>query len=89
MFYRGHRVGNNYRADFVCYDEIIVEIKATNTKNSALEYAQMLNYLAASGKEIGLLLNFGGPKLIYQRFVLSNNAQESQLDTDAATANPE
>ena len=35
----------------------------------------MLNYLAASGKERGLLLNFGGPKLIFQRFVMSSNRQ--------------
>jgi GxxExxY protein len=69
--YKGHRVGGFYRADFLCYDEIIVEIKATNAKNTPLEHAQMLNYLAASGMTIGVLLNFGGPRLTFQRFVLS------------------
>jgi GxxExxY protein len=69
--YKGHRVGGHYRADFVCYDDLIVEIKATSAKNTALEHAQMLGYLAASGKRNGLLLNFGGPRLLYQRFILS------------------
>jgi GxxExxY protein len=78
--YKGHRVGGFYRADFVCYDQIIVEIKATTAMNSPLEYAQMLNYLAASGKEHGLLLNFGGTKLTVKRFVLSGNAPQQIVD---------
>jgi GxxExxY protein len=69
--YKGHPVGGHYRADFLCYGEIIVEIKATSTRNLPVEQAQMLNYLAASGKTRGLLLNFGGPTVHVQRFVMS------------------
>ena len=80
LTYKGHRVGGNYRADFVCFGEIIVEIKATGAKSTAAEHAQMPNYLAASDKTRGLLLNFGGPRLTYQRFVMSANAQPRALD---------
>jgi GxxExxY protein len=84
--YKGHPVGGHYRADFVCYGEIIVEIKATGAKNTPAEHAQMLNYLAASGKERGLLLNFGGPRLTFQRFVMSSNGQPTTVEEDLRTA---
>ena len=71
--YKGHRLTGKYFADFVCYDSIIVEIKATAAKSTPYEQAQMINYLKASKLEHGLLLNFGGPRLEYRRFVLSNH----------------
>jgi GxxExxY protein len=80
LTYKGHRIGGNYRADFLCYDEVIVEIKATSTPNTALEYAQMLSYLAASGKKVGLLLNFGGPRLTYKRFAMSETPRDPQIE---------
>jgi GxxExxY protein len=73
LTYKGHSIGGVYRADFVCFDDIVVEIKAHTSKNLPADQAQMLNYLAASGKPRGLLLNFGGPKLTFQRFVMSSN----------------
>ncbi len=80
LSYKGHRIGGNYRADFLCYDEVIVEIKATSVPNTALEHAQMLNYLAASGKKIGLLLNFGGPRLTYKRFAMSEPPRDPPIE---------
>ena len=56
-------------ADFVCFDEIVVELKALSTVGNA-EYAQVINYLKASGFKRGLLLNFGAPSLQFQRLVL-------------------
>src|SRR5687768_2909498 len=56
--YKGHRVGGFYRADFVCYEQIVVEIKATTAMNSPLEYAQMLNSLAASRQTTWLAVEF-------------------------------
>lgn len=80
LSYKGHRVGGHYRADFICFDDIVVEIKANGSKNLPVDHAQMINYLAASGKSRGLLLNFGGPKLTFQRFVLSANREPWLLE---------
>ena len=57
-----------YQPDFVCYDQVIVEIKAIS-KLSGIEEAQLINYLKASGLKIGLLLNFGSKSLEHRRFV--------------------
>ena len=57
-----------YRADFVCFSEIIVEFKASS-RLSSVEEAQLLNYLKATGLKRGLLLNFGTPSLQYKRLV--------------------
>lgn len=67
--YRDHILKQTYKADFVCYDKIIVEIKAVS--EIADEHrSQILNYLYATGFKLGLLVNFGHhPKLEYERFV--------------------
>ena len=58
-----------YFADFVVFDEIVVELKAIQALSSS-EIKQILNYLAASKNEIGLLINFGEDSLKYKRVVL-------------------
>jgi GxxExxY protein len=68
IHYKGQRLNTSYRADFLCYDSVIIELKALG-KLSGTEEAQILNYLKASGHEVGLLLNFGGPSLEYKRFI--------------------
>ena len=70
VFYKGHQLKTAYRADFLCYESIIVELKAL-AKLSGTEEAQILNYLKASGHEIELLFNFGAPSLEYKRFIWS------------------
>ena len=56
--YKGQLLKQTYKPDFICYDKIIVEIKAV--KELASEHqAQLLNYLKATGLELGLLVNFG------------------------------
>lgn len=72
VFYKEMRLNTPYRVDFICFDEIAVELKAL-ANLSGTEEAQLINYLKASDKEIGLLLNFGAPSLTYRRFILSNN----------------
>jgi GxxExxY protein len=68
IYYRGQRLKCYYVADFVCYESIIVELKALS-RLSGVEDAQVLNYLKATGLEVGLLLNFGTPSLQYKRLV--------------------
>jgi GxxExxY protein len=68
--YKGRQLRGIYRIDFVCFQAVIVEVKARSTVGPA-EHAQMLNYLAATGLSTGLLLNFSGSRLEYRRFVHS------------------
>lgn len=68
--YKGNELATRFRADLVCYGEVLVELKAAAYPVPHAE-AQVLNYLKASGHERGLLLNFGTPSLEYRRFVLS------------------
>lgn len=81
--YKGRPLEVSYRADFVCFDRIIVELKALQ-KLSGAEESQQLNYLKATGFEKGLLINFGGPSLQHKRFVVSPgrwaNPQKSSGD---------
>jgi len=67
--YKGRELQQTYEPDFLCFDKIIVEIKAV--KQLADEHrAQAINYLKATGKQLGLLVNFGHyPKLEHERFV--------------------
>jgi len=58
----------HYRADFVCFSEIIVEFKALS-RLSTVEEAQLLNYLKATRLKRGLLINFGASSLQYKRLV--------------------
>jgi GxxExxY protein len=72
IFYKGQRLATSYRADFICYETMIVELKAL-ARLSGLEEAQIINYLKATGLETGLLLNFGNTSLEYKRFVYTNH----------------
>jgi GxxExxY protein len=58
----------HYCADFICYDKIILEIKALSGFTSEHE-AQLLNYLKATQIKIGLLINFGKKSLDYKRYI--------------------
>jgi len=68
IVYKGKPLEKKYQPDFICYDEVIVEIKAT-TSLTGLEEAQLINYLKASGLKVGLLLSFGSKSLEHKRFV--------------------
>jgi GxxExxY protein len=66
--YKGSVLSVRYRADFLCFDEILVETKAIERLTSR-EESQLINYLAASQLSKGLLLNFGSSHLQFKRFV--------------------
>ena len=70
LFYKGKLLKQRYIPDFICYDQIIVELKAV--KQVAPEHkAQVLNYLKASKMKLGILVNFGDyPKATVTRLAL-------------------
>ena len=68
--YKGSELAVKYKADFICYDQVIVELKALE-KLGGNEMAQVINYLKVTGLERGLLMNFGARSLEYQRLILS------------------
>jgi GxxExxY protein len=66
--YKGQTLDCSYRADFVCFENVIVEIKAIG-QISGIERAQLINYLKATGFRVGLILNFGTDSLQFERVV--------------------
>lgn len=58
VMYKGQPLGEPYRADFVCYDKIIVELKALSELDGT-HRAQVINYLKVTKMKLGLLVNFG------------------------------
>lgn len=66
--YKEAMLASKYRVDFLCFDEVVVELKALAELTNR-ERSQTINYLKASGLKKALLLNFGAPSLKYERFV--------------------
>jgi GxxExxY protein len=78
--YKGEPLSAKYKADFICYDDIIVELKALDNI-SGKEKAQVINYLKASKFLRSLLINFGTMRLQFERLVFTD---EKNLSTDYA-----
>jgi GxxExxY protein len=74
--YKGQRLPISYCADFICFETVVAELKALG-RLSGTEEAQVINYLKATGYEIGLLLNFGARSLEHRRFVLTQSVQSA------------
>ena len=68
VYYRAFRLGTPYRVDFLCYDEVLVELKAID-RVTPREQAQVMHYLKALKLRTALLLNFGTQALQFSRFL--------------------
>jgi GxxExxY protein len=67
--YKGVVLSRGFVADFICYSEVILEIKAVKTIED-IHKAQVINYLKATGCKVGFLVNFNNhPKVTIDRFV--------------------
>jgi GxxExxY protein len=72
VFYEGEQLKKYYKADFICYDKIILEIKSVS-QIPIVFFSQLKNYLTATKKELGMLINFGQPSLVYKRILNTKN----------------
>jgi GxxExxY protein len=70
LYYKDTRLQKKYYADFVCFDQIIIELKVVPGITN-IEVAQILNYMKITKMRLGLLINFGSqPKLEWKRYVI-------------------
>lgn len=70
IFYKDHKLEKTYIPDLICFDKIIVELKAVDSLTSE-HRAQLFNYLRMTKSNLGLLVNFGAyPKAVIERYAL-------------------
>ena len=82
LSYRSRVLLQTYQPDYICFEKIVVEIKPVS-KLADEHRAQLLNYLHATGFELGLLVNFGNyPKLEYERIVKTWRVQSRTNPSD-------
>ena len=77
MIYKGVTLKTKYKADFICSESIIVELKPLSDLTGVHD-AQLINYLKATGLGTGLLINFGTSRLEFRRFVFSAHPRETK-----------
>ena len=68
IVYKGEPLGEPYRADFVCYGKVIIELKSVSGILD-VHRAQIINYLKATKMKLGFLVNFGEESLNIERIV--------------------
>jgi GxxExxY protein len=84
LSYRGRTLTQTYQSDYVCFEKIIVELKAVSALVDE-HRAQLLNYLHATGFELGLLVNFGHyPKLEYERIAKTKQITKKTEESDVS-----
>jgi GxxExxY protein len=70
IHYKGNILKHTFKADFILFNEIIVEVKSGEDGICNKVVAQTLNYLKASGSRVGLIINFGKSKMDYKRLIM-------------------
>jgi GxxExxY protein len=71
LYYNDEKLNKYYKADFLCFDKVVLEIKAVDYLNNNMRN-QLLNYLKATKMKLGLLINFGKRSLEYKRILNPN-----------------
>ena len=67
--YRGIQMSSTFIPDFICYDNIIIELKAVKELDD-INRSQTYNYAKVAGFQLALLINFGESSLVYERYVV-------------------
>jgi GxxExxY protein len=80
IIYKNQKQETTYRADFICYSSVIIEVKALDNLSSK-EESQLINYLKATRLELGLLINFGHTSLEYKRYIYSPDTTKPKQKT--------
>jgi GxxExxY protein len=75
--YKSHALSKAYFADIICYNKIIVELKASEGIAPG-HVSQVINYLKATDYHLGLLVNFGAKSLQYKRLIYSKSSTDFQ-----------
>lgn len=68
LYYEGEKLKKYYIPDFICYQSIVLELKASKMLTTA-DFMQLQNSLNAAKQRLGLLVNFGTPSLTYKRIL--------------------
>ena len=76
MSFHGQELQKKYIADFVCYGDLIVELKAVSEINNE-HRGQLFNYLRITDAHAGLLINFGNPKRLIQSGIFTISSKEN------------
>ena len=76
VYYKDEKLKKFFKADFLCYNDIIVEIKAEKFLSEASRN-QTLNYLKASNHRVAYLVNFGSDKIYIKRFINTTKSEKS------------
>jgi len=71
IYYNEDKLKKYFKADFICFNEIIIETKAQKFIVKT-DIDQIINYLSATKIELAYLVNFGAPKLFYKRLINTN-----------------
>ena len=79
IFYKGNKLNKEYHADFICFENVIVELKCVSKLINAHK-AQVINYLHGTKKAVGLLINFGESSLKWERLTLLKNYDDKKSE---------
>ncbi len=86
--YKGEPLDTTYKADLVCFGEVLVELKA-HKRTHDVDKLQVVHYLKAARMSVGLLLNFGTEQLDYQRFVFTHLPEKASASSVPSATNGE